>query len=110
MNYDEFVKLIPFQTEESGLTLIANFICQDETILPMMMNILSAERSRKKELITDMNAALTRTTVALMHPEMTMGNTAEQQTQFYLDANKKFYQKYAGQIKTAGLKLWDDVE
>lgn len=112
MTYEHLIKVLnsPMTGKEEGEKMMLIYMSQDDKVIPAMLKMLEIQRKDKKELIEDMNVNLTRNTFAIMHPEVTMGNEPEKQKEFYLNETKEFYKKYEGTIRTAGMKLWDDVK
>ncbi len=110
MKYEELVSVLKEADEKTGKQFIAKYISQDENIIPMLIAILAEEREFKKELISEMNLNLTRNTTGLMYPQIIPAGSVKKQTEFYINETKKFYKKYEDSVKTAGLKLWDDIK
>ncbi len=111
MQYEQMKQLLINAVDQyQGELIMLTYMSQDKKIIPAMIKMLEIERENKKELVQEMNLNLTRNTFAIMHPEITMGNGPEKQKEFYLSETKGFYKKYEDSVKTAGMKLWDDIK
>lgn len=110
VKYKELVELLQVLPEEQGKQYIVDYLSNDESIISNMLMLIEAERRNKKELIEDMNLNLTRNTTGLMFPEICPVGSPEKQRQFYINETHKFYKRYEDQVRTAGMKLWDDVK
>jgi hypothetical protein len=86
-------------SDESKESLILECLSKDEEVIPIIMKILSRERSDKKELITDMNAELSRAHIYIdMRPESKEEGKDSFNKGFILDEIAKFYIKYKSYV------------
>jgi len=88
---------------------IIRYIATQEDVIPYIMEILEEERKQKKELLQEMNLNLTRNTLYIKNPELTMGNGKKGQEKFLLEETHNFYKKYQNKVKTTGIHIWNDL-
>ena len=72
--------------------LIIQTLAKDEKVIPIIMDILAAERSLKKEVITEMNMQLSRADIGLDNPEVI------NKDDFIQKEIKDFYAKYKDSV------------
>jgi len=84
--------------------MMIDYIVTQSDVIPTILKILAQEREEKDNLVKDMNARLTFTTLASMQKKID-----KKQMIFQIVENKKFYEQYTQYVRTAGVKLWDDI-
>ena len=78
--------------EEMIERLIIRVLAKDEKVIPIIMDILAAERKEKDYLIRDMNAELSRADIGLDNPVVINKDN------FIQKEIKKFYAKYKDSV------------
>ena len=79
--------------------LIIRVLATDKNVIPMIMDILQAERKSQKELIQDLNLELSRAHIYIdMRPESKKESKESFDKGFLLDEIAKFYIKYKGKV------------
>lgn len=110
--WEELVEVI--QTGNSSVDnplvyrLLINFLSKQPDVIPTIMEILDLERKNSKRLIKDLNLNLTRNTFYIQQVKPTKQKDKEQR-EFFLKETKEFYTEHCNEIKTAGIKLWNDL-
>jgi len=99
-------RIKPKETQEQEIIQV---IARDQKAIPLMMQLLSAERATKQNLIDDMNLELSRADVHIQNPVLaareknaTRNNEQlrlDQAREFVLNNITAFYAKYKGVIR-----------
>lgn len=73
---------VPDETKE---LMIIRLLSKDESVIPLIMEILDYERKRKKELLSIMNLELSRAHLGLENPKINKNHFMDKEiTKFYL--------------------------
>jgi len=99
MNLKEIKTIINSGMDDTGMKrMIILSLSQDKNVIPDLMDILADERSQSKELVTDLNAELSRALVVLDSPELSFTANVIANPKWVAGEIKKFYKKYEGFI------------
>lgn len=83
---------------EQKEALIINILASDEKVIPLMMQILGAERRENNELISDQNLELSRALIMIQDPNL--GKRKQiLDAEFVIGEIKNHYLKWAHKIK-----------
>lgn len=77
-------------TEVEKRALIIAVIAEDERAIPDILDILASERSKKKELISDFNALLSKADAALDTPKLNKGAFIQNEVRDFYIKNKDY--------------------
>ncbi len=100
MNLQLIREIVNSQTpDEIKRDLIISAIAKDESAIPDLLSILSAERKNKKELILDLNQELSKAHVYIEgRPESKEESKKNFNKEFLLKSIEDLYRKYKGII------------
>lgn len=100
MNYEKIENIVNSSVPQAHKErLILECLAEDEHVIPDILRILQSEREIKKELITDMNAELSRAHVYIYgRPESKTEAADPFNKPFVMSEIKKFYLKYKDYI------------
>ncbi len=101
MNIDKIKTIVNSGIDHDTMRrFIIEVIADDENVIPMVMQILDAERSARKELITDLNLNLSRAHIYIEErPESKKESKNCFNKTFVIDKIAEVYIKYKGAIQ-----------
>ena len=90
MNLNKIKEIIelPLISEANKESLIINEISKDENVVPIILQMLNAERVRKNELVSTMNLLLSKADVGLKEPKLNEDGFMQKEISEFYDTSE----------------------